>query len=265
MANIKADKRTSLFETVPIPKAVVALCVPTIISSLVMVLYNLADTYFVGILNDPVQNAAVTLAGPVLLAFNAVNNLFGVGSSSMMSRALGRKDFDTVHRSSAFGFYCALVCGIVFSLLCTIGKTPLLALLGADTVTVQATSAYMRWTVTFGAVPAILNVVLAYMVRAEGSALHASIGTMSGCLLNIVLDPIFILPWGFNMGAAGAGLATFISNCVACSYFFVLIYIKRETTCVCIRPDKFCLRQAIVLGVCGVGIPASIQNLLKRL
>ena len=263
MANIKADKRTSLFETVPIPKAVVALCVPTIISSLVMVLYNLADTYFVGILNDPVQNAAVTLAGPVLLAFNAVNNLFGVGSSSMMSRALGRKDFDTVHRSSAFGFYCALVCGIVFSLLCTIGKTPLLALLGADTVTVQATSAYMRWTVTFGAVPAILNVVLAYMVRAEGSALHASIGTMSGCLLNIVLDPIFILPWGFNMGAAGAGLATFISNCVACSYFFVLIYIKRETTCVCIRPDKFCLRQAIVLGVCGVGIPASIQNLLN--
>ena len=129
-----------------------------------MVLYNLADTYFVGILNDPVQNAAVTLAGPVLLAFNAINNLFGVGSSSMMSRALGRKDYDTVHRSSAFGFYCALVCGVLFSLLCTIGKTPLLALLGADAVTVQATAAYMRWTVTFGAVPAILNVVLAYMV-----------------------------------------------------------------------------------------------------
>ena len=106
--NIKSDKRTSLFESVPIPKAVVTLCVPTIISSLVMVLYNLADTYFVGILNDPVQNAAVTLAGPVLLAFNAVNNLFGVGSSSMMSRALGRKDFDTVHKSSAFGFFFAL-------------------------------------------------------------------------------------------------------------------------------------------------------------
>lgn len=89
MANIKTDKRTGLFESVPIPRAVVALCVPTIISSLVMVLYNLADTYFVGILNDPVQNAAVTLAGPVLLAFNAVNNLFGVGSSSMMSRRSG--------------------------------------------------------------------------------------------------------------------------------------------------------------------------------
>lgn len=263
MTDIKADKRTELFESVPIPRAVVALCVPTIISSLVMVLYNLADTYFVGILNDPVQNAAVTLAGPVLLAFNAVNNLFGVGSSSMMSRALGRKDFDTVHRSSAFGFYCALICGIIFSVVCTIGKTPLLALLGADEVTTQATSEYMLWTVTCGAVPAILNVVLAYMVRAEGAALHASIGTMSGCLLNIVLDPIFILPWGLDMGAAGAGLATFISNCVACMYFFVLLYIRRRTTCVCIRPDKFCIRGAIVLGVCGVGIPASIQNLLN--
>lgn len=263
MTDIKTDKRTKLFESVPIPRAVVALCVPTIISSLVMVLYNLADTYFVGILNDPVQNAAVTLAGPVLLAFNAVNNLFGVGSSSMMSRALGRKDYDTVHRSSAFGFYCALICGIIFSVVCTIGKTPLLALLGADEVTTQATSEYMLWTVTCGAVPAILNVVLAYMVRAEGAALHASIGTMSGCLLNIVLDPIFILPWGLDMGAAGAGLATFISNCVACMYFFVLLYIRRRTTCVCIRPDKFCIRGAIVLGVCGVGIPASIQNLLN--
>lgn len=263
MANIKTDKRTRLFESAPIPRAVVALCVPTIISSLVMVLYNLADTYFVGILNDPVQNAAVTLAGPVLLAFNAVNNLFGVGSSSMMSRALGRKDYDTVYRSSAFGFYCALFCGVIFSAACTIGKTPLLALLGADEVTTQATSDYMLWTVSCGAVPAILNVVLAYMVRAEGAALHASIGTMSGCLLNIVLDPVFILPWGLDMGAAGAGLATFISNCVACAYFFVLIYVRRNTTCVCIRPDKFCLRKAIVLGVCGVGIPASIQNLLN--
>ncbi|MDE7028609.1 MAG: MATE family efflux transporter, partial [Lachnospiraceae bacterium] len=265
MSNTKrnAQSKTAVFESVPIPKAVATLCIPTIISSLVMVLYNLADTYFVGILNDPVQNAAVTLAGPVLLAFNAINNLFGVGSSSMMSRALGRKDYDTVHRSSAFGFYCALTCGVIFSLACTIGKTPLLALLGADAVTVQATSDYMKWTVTCGAVPAILNVVLAYMVRAEGSALHASIGTMSGCLLNIVLDPIFILPWGMGMGAAGAGLATFLSNCVACAYFLVLLYVRRNSTCVCIRPDRFCLRGAIVLGVCGVGIPASIQNLLN--
>lgn len=257
------DNKTALFETAPIPRAVAALCIPTIISSLVMVLYNLTDTYFVGILNDPVQNAAVTLAGPVLLAFNAINNLFGVGSSSMMSRALGRKDYTTVYRSSAFGFYCALICGVLFSLVCTIGKMPLLSLLGADDLTRQATEDYLKWTVTFGAVPAILNVVLAYMVRSEGAAFHASVGTMSGCLLNILLDPIFILPQFLNMGAAGAGLATFLSNSVACAYFFILFYIKRKTTYVRIQPQYFSLQPAIVLGVCGVGIPASIQNLLN--
>lgn len=257
------NQKTVLFEQMPVPKAVMKLAVPTILSSLVMVIYNLADTYFVGMMNNPVQNAAVTLAAPVLLAFNAVNNLFGVGSSSMMSRALGRKDYDTVRRSSAFGFYCALFCGIVFSLVCTVFLGPLLILLGADANTMDATAGYLKWTVLCGAAPAILNVVMAYMVRAEGSSLHASLGTMSGCLLNMILDPIFILPWGLNMGAAGAGLATFLSNCVACLYFFVLLYVRRKSTYVCIHPRMFSMKKAIVFGVCGVGIPASIQNLLN--
>ena len=257
------NNKVELFEKVPVPKAVAQLAVPTILSSLVMVLYNLADTYFVGMVNDPIQNAAVTLAAPVLLAFNAVNNLFGVGSSSMMSRALGKKDYDTVYRSSAFGFYCSLFGGVIFSLLCIIGNQPLLNLLGADAETAAATGAYLKWTVNYGAVPAILNVVLAYLVRSEGASLHASIGTMSGCLLNIVLDPVFILPWGLNMGAAGAGMATFLSNCVACMYFFVLLFVRRRSTYVCIHPGKFSLKKSIVLGVCGVGIPASIQNLLN--
>lgn len=257
------QKKIELFEQTPVPRAVMNLAVPTILSSLVMVLYNLADTYFVGMLNNPIENAAVALAAPVLLAFNAVNNLFGVGSSSMMSRALGRRDYDTVYKSSAFGFYCSVICGILFSLLCTISKQPLLNLLGADADTAASTAAYMRWTVTFGAAPAILNVVMAYLVRAEGVSLHASLGTMSGCLLNIVLDPIFILPWGLNLGAEGAGLATFLSNCVACLYFFVLLWYKRGNTYVSINPKMFRPQKSIVMGIFSVGIPASIQNLLN--
>lgn len=255
--------KTRLFEEMPVSKAVMTLSVPTVLGCLVMVLYNLADTYFVGMLNDSIQNAAVTLAAPVLLAFNAVNNLFGVGSSSMMSRALGAKDYETVYRSSAFGFYSAFVCGVLFAVTCTVLKAPLLALLGTASENAAQTGSYLFWTVTCGAVPAILNVVLGHLVRAEGSALHASIGTMSGCLLNIVLDPIFILPRGLNMGAAGAGCATFISNCMACLYFLILLYIKRQRTYVCIHPKYFGFRKVIVLGVCGVGIPAAIQNLLN--
>ncbi len=259
----KTNSRTDLFETVPVPRAIMTLAIPSVISMLVMMIYNLADTYFVGMLNDPIQNAAVTLAAPILLAFNAVNNLFGVGSSSMMSRALGRHDIDTVKKSSAFGFYCAVFSGIIFAIACTVFKSPLMALLGTSAENREVTGEYMFWTVTCGATPSIVNVVMGYLVKAEGSALHASIGTMSGCVLNIILDPIFILPWGLNMGAAGAGCATFISNCVAVLYFLVLLFVRKNRTMVSINPRHVSFSRAIVVGVCAVGIPAAIQNLLN--
>ncbi|HJC10720.1 MAG TPA: MATE family efflux transporter [Candidatus Blautia merdigallinarum] len=262
---MEKTQKEKLFEDYPIKKAVAALAVPTILSSLVMVLYNLADTFFVGILNDPVENAAVALAGPLLLAFNAVNNLFGVGSSSLMSRALGKKDYKTVGKASAFGFYGALFFGVLFSILCTVFRNPLLQMLGADATTINATNGYINWTVSLGAAPAILNVVMAYLVRSEGAAMHASVGTMSGCFLNILLDPVFILPWGLNMGAEGAGCATFISNCAACVYFFVVLAVKnkKKETFISLSPKKFTLERNVVSNVFIVGIPASIQNLLN--
>lgn len=260
---VQTQDKTELFERTPIPVAMRKMVIPTIISSLITILYNLADTYFVGILNDPIQNAAVTLVAPLMLAFNAVNNLFGVGTSSMMSRAMGRHDYETVKKCSAMGFYCTVCAAALFSFASISFRTNLLHLLGAEEGTIIATNAYMQWTVCCGAVPAILNVVMAYMVRSEGSTLHASIGTISGCILNMILDPIFILPWGLNLGAAGAGLATFLGNTAACCYFFVLLFIRRDKTYVSISPKYFSLDKAIILGICGVGIPASIQNLLN--
>ncbi len=256
-------EKTELFEKTPIAKATISLAIPMILSSLTMVIYNLADTYFVAMLNDSIQTAAVTLAGPILLSFNAVSNLFGVGTASMMSRTLGKKDYESVKRISAFGFYSTLFLGILYSVLYAAFKNPIMGVLGVDPSTYAATDAYMLYTVTLGAVPSILHVVLLNIVRAEGASMHASLGIIVGCGLNIVLDPIFILPWGLNMGAAGAGLATFISNCVSCIYYFVLIFVKRKRSYVCVSPKYFTLRKDIVLGVCGVGVPASIQNLLN--
>lgn len=257
------EDRTEVFESMPIGRAVLKLSVPTVLSCLVMVIYNLADTYFVGQLGNPVQNAAVTLVAPVILAFNAVNNLFGTGSSSLMSRALGLKDYDLVKRSSAFGIYMALFAGIFFSAGVLIFQKPLLGLLGAVDENMEATQEYLKWTVIFGAIPAILNVVVSFIVRAEGSALHAGIGTMSGCLLNIILDPIFILEDGLNMGASGAGLATFISNVVACLYFAVFLIVRKSRTYVCINPRYFRPDRKLVKDVFIVGVPAAVQNLLN--
>ena len=141
-------------------KAVTILAVPTIAASLVMVIYNLADTFFVGALNNPIATSAVSLAAPVVLAFNAVTNLFGVGASSMMSRSLGVRDYDTVKKTSVFGIYCGLICGLLFSLIATFFKGGLLKILGADVTNITKTSEYLFWTVTCGAIPSILNVIM---------------------------------------------------------------------------------------------------------
>lgn len=267
----KADKRnktdksdkTELFENIPVPKAVMRLSIPMVISSLIMVVYNLADTFFVGMINDPIQTSAVTLVAPVVLAFNAIVNLAGVGTASLISRALGVQDRETVRKTSAFGFYCAVIAGAIFSLGCTVFKAPLLNLLGTGQENFKATSDYLFWTVTCGAIPSIVSLVTGNIVRAEGMSGHASVGTISGCILNIILDPIFILPQGLNMGAAGAGCATFISNCVACIYFIVLFIVRKNKMIISINPAFFRPNLYIVKEVCGVGIPAAVQNLLN--
>lgn len=256
-----SSEKLELFEKEAIPKAVLRLSVPTVCSNLVMILYSLADTFFVGLINSPVQSAAVALAAPVMLAFNAVNNLFGVGGSSMMSRALGQKDFKTVRHASAFSFYGALICSIVFSVLAGAFLGPLCTAFGATDATMAATESYMLYAVVLGAPFSILNVVLSYLVRAEGNTLHAAIGTMSGAFLNILLDPLFILVFG--MQALGAALATLLSNIFAVGYFLVYLWIRRKTTSISIRPRDFRPEAAVVKGVCVVGVPAMIQNLLN--
>ena len=129
--------------------------------------------------------------------------------------------------------------------------------------TYGANKAYMDYAIVMGTVPSIVNMVFSYLVRAEGSALHASVGVMVGALLNIVLDPIFILPWGLNMGAAGAGLATMLSNVVAVIYYIILVFYQKEKTNISISPKDFSFNKTIWKKITSVGIPASIQNILN--
>ena len=257
------SKKIDLFENSSIPAAVAKLAIPSVLACIVMILYNLADTFFVGMLNDPLQTASVSLAAPALLAFNAVNNLFGVGGASLMSRSFGKRDYETAGKTSAFSFYLALACSVAISALYLCFKTPVLRLLGADSTTASATAEYLKWTVALGAIPAIMNMILSNLVRSEGSALQASIGVISGALLNTVLDPFFVLPQFLGMGAAGAGCATFISNCFAMLYLLSVIFIRRKETAISLNPGKFSFDGYISREVFGVGVPAAIQNLLN--
>lgn len=257
------DVKTELFEKMPVPQAVMKLSVPMVLSSLAIIIYNMADTFFVGMLNDPIQTAAVSLAAPLMLAFNVISNLFGTGTSSMMSRSLGAKDYKAVRQSSAFGFYSTLFFGLLFSVSYAALQRPILGILGVQQETEAATSAYLFWIVTLGALPSILHVVMMQIVRSEGSSIVASIGIAVGCVTNIIIDPIFVLPWGLDMGAAGAGCATFISNGVSCIYYFVVMYLQRKKTYASISPKDFTFNRKIVVGICSVGIPGGVQTLLN--
>ena len=258
-----SPNRQTLFESLAIPAAVARLAIPTMLSSLILVLYNLTDTYFVSLLNDPIQNAAVTLASPLMLFLNVINNLFGVGSSSLMSWALGQGKPKAAAHSSVLGLYGALLCAILLSLCCFLGRGPLLTLLGADAQTAEATFCYIQWTAVWGAVPAVANVVLAFQLRAEGAAFHASAGTISGCLLNVLLDPFFILPQWLDLGVEGAAVATFLCNCVACGYYLVLLAVWKGRSSVCLDFRRARVDRPTLSSLMGVGVPAAVQTLLN--
>ena len=258
-----AVSKEELFERTPVTKAIFTLTVPMIISSVVSIIYNLSDTFFVGKLNNPVENAAVTLVAPAMTLFYAITNLFGIGASSLMSRKLGVKEYDNVRKASATGVYFGLFFAVLLSLVTLIFSSPILHLLGTTDETYSVTSRYLLWTVGLGAVPGIMNILFSFILRSEGRAMQASIGAISGCVLNIILDPFFILPFGLNLGAAGAGLATFISNCFALLYFIVLLIVIHGKTYVSVNPKNISFAPEILKNIFVVGFPGVVQNNLN--
>lgn len=255
--------RDELFEKTSIWKAIFTLTIPMIISSIVAMIYNLSDTYFVGALQDPLQNAAITLAAPAMTLFYGITNLFGIGASSLMSRSMGKKDFDTVKSASATGLYLGFLGACLLSAITLVFNSQTLTLLGCDATTYQPTKAYLFWTVGVGSIPSIMSIMFSYLLRAEGRSVQASVGQMLGCILNIILDPFFILPWGLNLGAAGAGLATFLASCISLFYFLQLVIRKRKHTYVCIHPRYVTLEGFVLKNIFVVGIPGVFQNILN--
>ena len=192
-------QRFALFEQVPVPQAVMKLAIPTILSSLVMVLYNLADTYFVGMLNDPNETAAVTVVSSSFLMLTAISNLFGVGGASLLARCLGQRDTEGARRTAGISFWWGMIGGCAFSAAFLALASPILTLCGADADTYVLAFGYAKWTVVIGGPATILNTLLANLIRAEGGAVAAAAGVSFGGLLNIALDPLFVLPSGFSI------------------------------------------------------------------
>ncbi|MGN0298964.1 MAG: MATE family efflux transporter [Lachnospiraceae bacterium] len=256
-------KEVEIFEHYSVPKAVAALAIPTVISQLITIVYNFADTWYVGQTNNAAAVAALSVCTPIYIIMNAVANLFGIGGSSVISRSLGVKNMDRARHTFAFALWGGIAAALLYSIVIAIFRTPLGILVGGDEDTLEYIYQYMFWTMMIGAVPTILNTLMGHLIRSVGASKQASIGMSLGVILNIVLDPIFmfvILPAGNEV--MGAAIATLISNIVAMIYFFVYLFCHKEHGVFTIHPKEIRLTDGIPKEVLFIGFPAGLMTTL---
>ncbi len=253
-------EKSELFETVPVGRAVITLALPTVIGQVITVIYNMADTYFIGQLGDPAQVAAVQVAMPLFIFFNAISNLFGIGGASLISRSLGDGDTARARRASAFCIWTAAFAAVVYGLTVGALRPRMLPVLGATKDSLPFSSDYVFWTITVGALPTVMNNILAHMIRAEGHASVASAGVAAGGVLNMALDPVFIFV--FKMGVSGAAIATMLSNLATAAFFACFILARRRHMSATLDIRAYTLGDRIPFEVLTVGLPSFMASTL---
>lgn len=257
MEENKNNKTIEIFQNASVPKAVINNVVPSIISMIMVLVYNLADTFFIGKTNNAFMVAAVSVATPAFLIFMAIGMLFGIGGTSLISRMLGEKREERAKQASSFCFWTGLCVGILSMLLMFVFATPVCRAIGASDDTVEYATTYLR-IVSLGIPFLILSNSFSNIIRAEGRAKTAMSGMIIGNLANIILDPIMILYCGWDV--AGAAIATVIGNLLSAVFYFIHLISKKSM--LSIHPKDYRIGGRIALDVFAIGIPASLNSIL---
>ena len=257
------NHKTDLFENMPVSKALAIMAVPTIISQLITLIYNMSDTWFVGRTGNPYMVAASSLVLTVYLMAGALANLFGVGGGTLVVRLLGSKNEDDAKQTAGWTLAAAAVVGLCFSAVCLLFMNPLLRLLGASDRTIHFARQYLFFVIVLGGFFNITSSTMSFLLRNVGFSREAAFGLGMGGLLNIALDPLFmfvLLPDG--MQVIGAGIATMLSN-VASFLYFIIVYKKVRGRCVLEIPKGFPkISRELLRDLLSVGIPASFSVFL---
>ncbi len=255
-------KRTYLFETAPVPTAVLTLIVPTVISQILTIIYNFADTWFVGRTGDEAAVAAVSVAMPLFIVMTGLSNLFGIGGASVISRSLGAKKQEDARRAFSFALWSGIGAAIVYSAVIFFFSKNLVYLIGGDKNSEKYIIEYLFWAIVVGGVPTLLSSLFGHLVRSVGKAKVSGLVMSLGAVLNIVLDPLFmfvILPAGKEV--AGAAIATMISNTVSALVFIIYI-VKCGDDVFSLNPKNFTLKGGIATEVLATGAPACLSTCL---
>lgn len=252
----------AVFRDMSVPKAVMTMAIPTIISQLIVLIYNMADTFFIGRTGSPEMVAGASLVLPLFNISLSLSGLAGIGGGALISRLLGMDQKREARLVYSFSVYVALFASLLFSLLTLSFMHPMMNFLGASDRTYGFASSYAFFVIVIGGMPTVLSNTLATLIRSVGESKKAGFGITMGGLINIALDPLFmfvIFPKGNEI--IGAAVATLISNTIACIYFIVSIKIMKSDVLRLSSPLRFPTRKS-VLGIFGVGIPSSIATLL---
>lgn len=249
-----------LFETIPVPQAVMTLAIPTVISQVVTMIYNLADTFFIGQLGNPCMVAAISLVSPWFNLLTALGNLFGLGAGSLISRMLGSQNYKDIKYVSAFSIWGGALVTLIFSVGTYFMRQPLLNFLGASPDTYGYAQDYLFWAVVLGGVPTAIGLALGHLLRSEGQTKAASIGMMFGGLLNVALDPVFI--FAFHFEVAGAAIATAFSNAASILFFAVQYARLGRRSAVLFHLKYFTLHFA--KSIFSVGLASALATVLAN-
>ena len=264
---MNAARENALFEHSNVTQAILRMAVPTVIGQIILVIYNMADTFFIAQTGNDAMITAVTICMPAFMFLSAISNLFGVGGASVIARLLGLRAGHKVSLASGFAFWGCLLTTALYSLLAWLGRDVFIDLLGGTNPEAHRAAAdYLFYTVICGGAVTATGVLLSHLIRAEGRALHASIGIALGGILNIVLDPLFIfvlLPPGKE--AMGAAVATTLSNLISLLYFVVILLYNKKKSFLSFRPTREFLGQRIPASVFAAGIPACVMTLFENI
>lgn len=251
------DNTIAVFEKAPVPQAVLKNAIPAMAAMLMVLIYNLADTFFIGQTHNDILVAAVSLTTPVFLLFMAVGSIFGIGGTSVISRSLGEGKAEYAKKVCSFCMWSCVAAGVLMSVLFLLSMEQILTLIGASADTWEPAKTYLT-IVALGGPFVLLSNCYSNILRAEGQPNKAMIGQVLGNLLNVVLDPIMIL--GFHWGIAGAAIATVIGNIAGAGYY--MLYFLQGKSALSIHIRDFSLKDQICTGVLSIGIPASLGSLL---
>lgn len=247
-----------VFKTYSIPRAIITLAVPTIATSLVVILYNLLAIFFIGQTGDSNQIASIAITGPVFLLYIALGNLFGIGGSTYIARLLGRQQLDEVKYVSSFCCYASIIVGALLSLLFITQMPTLLRLIGSSENTAPFASRYLYY-LSLGGPFIVLTGTFGNILRGEGAARVALVGMIGGLFCNTLLMPVMIFT--LQMGVVGAAVSSVIGNIITnLIYLYYLIYCKGTTLSV--SHHHFTLRRTIWQPILSVGMPAAFTGIL---